>query len=570
MSIAASREARTLKPENFRLNNFHIVLSTVAVNLLSLALPVMTLQIYDRILPNPDSGTLPVLTLGVAVAIVLEACLRLARAWMIGWSGASYEYGMSTAAMRHVLGSDISRMQGHGVGEHLHRMSALGKMKDFFNGYALGSFVDLLFVPFYMGFIVYVAGPLAGVPAALLMLFTLVSLAEGQRLRRMLKKRDAADDSRYNFLIESLDGIHTLKAFSQENIFCRKYEALEEKSAAANYETAEATARAFNAGTVMSHAMVACVIAAGAVFVLQGQVTAGALIATLLLSGRMMQMIQRGLVLWVKYQDYLLARDKARSIFDTPQAKHAAGDAPQAALGSLSVKNLRFHYKKEDGDCLSDVSFDMGAGEAIAIAGENASGKTTLMNLIAGIYPPRSGTIEVDGVNILNYRPEDLARHVGYIASEPVIFRGTIRDNITRFGLSDDKAARAAAARLGIEADVARLPMGFDTVLQGNASDTVPPGLKQRIAIARVLAAKPRVILFDEADAALDPEGYSLVYTLLQGMKETCALVLATEDPNIAGLADRHYVLARGMLSPGKPPPRKAPAFIMPDKRKSS
>lgn len=568
MTIAASHEARTLKPENFSLNNFHIILSTVAINLLSLALPVMTLQIYDRILPNPDSGTLPILTLGVIVAIVLEACLRLARAWMIGWSGASYEYGMSTAAMRHVLDADISRMQGYGVGEHLHRMSALGKMKDFFNGYAVGSFVDLLFVPFYMAFIVYVAGPLAGVPAALLMLFTLISLAEGQRLRKMLKKRDAADDKRYNFLIESLDGIHSLKAFSQENLFCRKYEALEEKSATANYETAEATARAFNAGTVMSHAMVACVIAAGAVFVLQGQVTAGSLIATLLLSGRMMQMIQRGLVLWVKYQDYLLAREKARSIFDTPAAKHIADAAPGAALGSLSVRNLHFYYKKEDGECLAGITLNVEAGEAVAVTGENATGKSTLLSLIAGIYPPRGGAIEIDGVNILRYRPEDLARHVGYIGPEPVIFRGTIRDNITRFGLSDDKAARAAATRLGIEADVARLPMGFDTVLQGNASDTVPPGLKQRIAIARVTAAKPRIVLFDEADAALDPEGYSLVYTLLQSLKETCALILVTEDPNIAGLADRHYVLAKGVLSPGKPPSRKAPAFIMPDKRK--
>ncbi len=570
MTVSVAPEARMLKPEDFRISRSNIVISTIAINLLSLALPVMTLQVYDRILPNPESGTLPVLVTGVSIAIILEACLRLARSYMIGWSGASYEYGMSTAAMRHVLDADISKMQGYGVGEHLHRMGALGKMKDFHNGYALAAAADLLFVPIYLGFIIFVAGPLAVVPAALLMFFTVISLAEGQILRKRLKERDTADDRRYNFLIESLDGIHTLKAFTQENVCARKYEALEEKSAIANYRTAEATARAFNTGTILSHVMIAAVITAGAAFVLQGQVTAGALVATLLLSGRMMQMVQRGLVLWVKFQDYLMAKEKARSIFGVPVVKSVADVPDHSAKGSLSINNLAFSFSDKEEVLLNDISIDLEAGSAISITGDNACGKTTLLNLIAGIYPATKGSIVVDGVNIMRYPPEKLARHIGYMTTDSVIFRGSIRDNITRFGLTDDKSARIAAAKLGVDADVAKLSAGFDTILQGNGSDIIPPGLKQRIAMARVLAAKPRIILFDEADAALDPDGYGLVFNLLRELKETSALVIVSADPNIAGIADRHYVLSKGSLKPGAPPARKASAFTMPLSRKTS
>src|SRR5688572_8214905 len=115
----------------------NLVLGTVALNILSLALPIMTLQVYDRILPNPDSGTLPLLIVGVSIALLLETCLRIARAWILGWNGAVYEHEMSAAAMRHILSADVSRSERVGTGEFLHRMAAIGKLRDFHNGYVM-------------------------------------------------------------------------------------------------------------------------------------------------------------------------------------------------------------------------------------------------------------------------------------------------------------------------------------------------------------------------------------------------------------------------------------------------
>lgn len=539
-----------LNPDGYSVSIKSLLLSTLAINILSLALPVMTLQVYDRILPNQGSGTLPVLIAGVTVAIILEAALRLARNYVMGWAGAAYEHRLSCAAMNHVLDADLSRLGPYGIGEHMQRMGAVGKLKDFYNGYALTTFSEMAFVPLFFGLIIYIAGPLAAIPCAVMMIFTIVSLSQGQRLRAALKARDKTDDKRYDFLIESLDGVHTIKSFALENNFARRYEALEESSTLSNYEVTEATSGTFDAGAVFSHIMVAAVITTGALFVLHGNITTGALVATLLLSGRMMQPLQRALSLWAKFQDYTIARQKVEAIFETPRYPGIpANDQNITRSGRLEISGLAFRRGDDKPWLLDGVDFKLDRSDAVLLSGAHGSGKSLLLQLIAGIYPPANGTINIDGHNILRYAPEDLIRHVGLIHSEGVIFRGTIRDNMTCFGQIPEKDVHEIAFLLKIDRDIALLPSGFDTMLNGNNTDSVPPGLKQRIAMARVLAPKPRIILFDNADRGLDREGYSLVYSLLARLKGKAGMILISDDRNIRGLASCFYTLENGKLT---------------------
>ncbi|MAE50704.1 MAG: ABC transporter [Micavibrio sp.] len=550
----ASSKNDTLKPQGFRQSVYSLLLSTLAINILSLALPIMTLQVYDRILPNPGTGTLPVLISGVCLAIFLEACLRLCRAYVIGRSGAAYEHRMACNAIDKILGADPAKMGSYGIGEYLHRMGSVGKLKDFYNGYALTVIAELLFVPVYLGLILYIAYSLTIVPAVILTLFIIVSLWKGQRLRLALKKREQADDKRFNFLIESLEGVHTLKAFALEKFFERRYEQMEEQSCLENYNVTQETARTFNIGAIFSHIMVASVITAGAWFVLQGQLSTGALIATLLLSGRMMQPVQKALALWTRYQDYSLARDHLEELFATPQQNIASRESviPRISDGRLAIYDLSFRYKDKDDPIIKNVSLKMKRGESILISGGHGAGKTSLLSLIAGTYPPTKGEIHIDGENINTYAPEELVRHVGFIRTQALIFRGTIRDNITCFGQINEAQAREVSALLNVDKDVAQLPGGFDTFLTGNNTDSVSPGLKQRIAIVRVLATKPRLILFDNADRSLDKEGYAMIYSLLARLKGKASMILISDDRNIRSLASKHYIMQDGELIPSE------------------
>lgn len=241
-----------------------LVLPTLCINILSLALPFLTLQVYDRILPNPDGGTLPVLIAGILVAIMLETVLRMGRAYVMGWSSASFEHRTSVAAIRQMMNAELSAVNQMGTGEALNRLAAVGKIKDFQNGSILVTFIDALFIPVYLTAIIYIAGGLVLIPVAILTLFIVSSVFHGVRLKAALHDREEDDDARYNFLIETLQGIHTLKSFALEKVFQRRYEKIQYNTTLANYAVTEETAKSFNSANVFASLIVAAVIAGGA------------------------------------------------------------------------------------------------------------------------------------------------------------------------------------------------------------------------------------------------------------------------------------------------------------------
>lgn len=560
----ALAERDVLRPEGFKIKIGDLILSSLTINILSLALPTMTLQIYDRILPNPGSGTLPVLITGVCVAVVLETIMRLSRSYSMGWAGAAYEHRLSCQAMNHVLHSDLSTPFSFGIGEHMNRLSSIGRLRDFYNGYSTVTIFELLFVPLFIALIVYIAGPLSIVPVSVLMIFTLVTYVQGKYLRRALEERDEIDDKRYNFLIESLEGVHSLKSFGLENIFARRYESLEERSTVANYRVTEDSARAFDTAAVFSNLMVTGVIGAGALFVLHGMISTGALIATILLSGRIMQPVQRALGLWAKYQDYSLSRQKVESIFEIPLHPSTPDEevSPERE-GTLLLNNVSFRRSENTPWLLKDAQLTLQKGECISLSSDHTGSISALLDILGGVYAPTAGEVIVDGQNILRYTSRSLINHVGYIQSEGMIFRGTIRDNLSCFGLIPEDKVQEMAALFQIDRDIAGLPSGFDTYLNGNSTDTIPPGLKQRIAMVRVLAPKPRIIVFDNADRSLDRDGYNLVYNLLGRLMGKATLIISSDDYNLTSQASRFFRIEKGALTevPQGTNTRKAPAY---------
>ncbi|MBU0799854.1 MAG: ATP-binding cassette domain-containing protein, partial [Alphaproteobacteria bacterium] len=487
---------------------------------------------------------------GLCVALALEMIIRLARARMVAWNGACYEHRTACAAMDHMLGSDLGRFQARGIGAHLSGLSAIGRLKDFANGQSLITLFELALLPVYIALMAYIAGALVLVPLAVLAVFTVFALWSGLHLKKALQGRDNADDRRYDFLVESLEGVHTLKSFALEERFQRRYESLERDSTRASYDVTEDSARIFNMSTVFSHIMLVAVIAVGALDVMAGTISSGALIATVLLSGRIMQPVQRTVGMWVRFQDYRVAKAKLQNIMDLPQVRMSTSYTKPERRGSIDVKNVAFRYDDAKPDLFQHVSLSVGRGESVRISGAHGVGKTVLLHMIAGLYAPTAGDILVDGLAPLDYPPSERIRHVAMLRTQGVIFHGTIRDNITRFGAVPEAQAREVSSLLGIDQDVSALARGFDTMLEGTETDIIPPGLRQRIAIARALASKPRVILFDNADRNLDRDGYRQVYRLLGRLREKVALILVSDDRNIIRLADRHYNLTAEGLQP--------------------
>jgi ATP-binding cassette subfamily C protein LapB len=540
-----------------------LVVISLFMNLLTLMLPLVLLQVYDRIIPNEALSTFALLVFGIGGALVLEALLKLGRSYMTGWVGARFEHNTGVAALRRLLESPVQDFEREGSGVHLERLGALSSVKDFYAGQALLSLLDLPFVLIYLGVIWLLGGWLVLVPLGLLAVFAILAVALGGRLRDAIARRMAVDDRRVNFIIEVLGGAHTLKAMAMEAQMMRRYERLQESSGAANQEVTRASATAMGLGTFFSQAAMAATVGAGSAIVVAEGMSVGALAACTLLAGRSLQPIQRALGVWTRFQTVRLARRRLHAVFEMEPESEPGLPEPEAVEGGLELRDVAFGFAEDRPPLLRDLNIVIPPGACVGISGDNGSGKTTLLALMSGALKPATGQILLDGVPLDTYDPHRLKRHIAYLPQLGELFRGTILDNITMFDARKSEAAVAQAEALGLGPIIASLPMGYDTIVGDSAGETLPRGIRQRIAVARALLPRPRVVLFDEANTGIDSAGDADMRAVLEALKGECTLVLVTHRPSLLRMADHVYDLSNGTLTP-RETPTGAPVPIRP------
>lgn len=532
-----------------------LLLASLLLNVLSLALPLTLLQIYDRILPNSAERTLVMLLLGVGGALIFETLLRLSRSYVSGWMGARFEHLAGAKALGHLLESDIVQFEKVGPGVQMERMNALKTLREFYSGQALLALVDLPFAVLFLMIIWYLAGNLVLVPIVLITCFLLAALYAGKLLHKDLKSLMMADDRRLNFIIEVLGGIHTVKSMTMEKQMERRYERLQESCAEANHQVVLRSGFSAGLGGLFSQLSLFLVVGAGAMAVIEGTLTVGGLAACTMLSGRAMQPLQRAVGLWTRFQTTRLAKDRVHDLFQTPI--DPLGERPDMPpiKGALALKVERFNFgKNRDGDELPDLfthlDLTIREGETIGIVGDSTSGKTTLLNLMMGLVRPTEGKVFFDGKNIADYDPASVRRQAAYLPQDAVMFNGTILENITQFQRDKRDRALEIAISLGLDRVVSHLPLGYETPIGNRTGESLPRGIQQRIAVARALLNDAPIVLFDEANSAMDPDGESQLQKILEEMNGQRTLILVTKRPSLLRLADRIFKLENGGLFP--------------------
>ncbi|MHC8509461.1 MAG: peptidase domain-containing ABC transporter [Rhodospirillales bacterium] len=537
---------------------FDLALLSLFINLLALAAPLFLLQVYDRVIPNAAGSTLILLVAGVGTALILEALLRMGRSHISAWMGARFEHHAGCAAMERMLSANIVDFERQGAGVHLERIGALSKLKDLYSGQTVLTLCDLPFTVIFLGAIAYLAGWLALVPTVLIVLFALTVWISGRGLRRSLENLMLADDRRYSFVIEALGGVHTVKGLAMEAQMARRYERLQEACAEAGHGAALSGWNAQSAGAVFSQLSMFTIVGAGAVMVIDGALTIGGLAACTILAGRAMQPLQRAAGLWAQVQSFRLARQSLGAVLAAaPEAPHGL---PRMApvKGDLELRGVSFHYGEgRDGEPLppvfDNVSLNIKAGEVIGVRGDNSSGKSTLLHLMNGALAPGGGQVLIDGCDIRGFEPASVRSQAAYLPQKGILFKGTILENLTMFRPEMAQQAMDMARLLGLDEAVASTPMGFDTVVGDGAGEAAPSGLRQRIAICRALVDKPRILLFDEANAAMDGSGDAALKNLLEQLKGRVTMVLVSARPSTLRLADRIFEIDGAALHEERP-----------------
>lgn len=525
-----------------------LLVGSLFINVLSLALPIALLQTYDRIIPNATTQTLALLVIGVLSALALEALLRIGRAYATGWSGARFEHRMGNTAFGRLLGTGLLNLQRRGSGVLLEQMSALRSVKDYYGGQAATTLLDLPFVFVFLAVIWYLGGLLVLVPVVVLLIFGVVAVRTGIALRKAIEEHSTATDRKLNFIIEVLANVHAVKSMAMESLMMRRYERLQEGSATSSYEVAKRNAASIAQGMFFSQLTMVLVSSYGAILVINNELTLGQLAACTLLAGRSLQPLQRVAGLWTRFQTIQIGRGRVKEILSLPADSGTLPPLPEIQ-GHLTLRDVHFSYDDSANEILRGIDLDVAPGQCIGIVGANASGKTTLLSVMTGILPPTRGQVLVDGQDLRDFDPGSYHTRIGYLPQDGQLFKGTILENITMFDRSRRDAALRTADTLGLTDVVAALPMGFETVVGDSAYDVLPTGLRQRIAIARALLHDPAIVLFDEANSAVDSVGDTYLRGALERLKGERTMIIISQRPSLLRMTERVYQLSLGTLS---------------------
>jgi ATP-binding cassette, subfamily C, bacterial LapB len=521
-----------------------LLIASCAQNLLALALPITILQVYDRIVPNQAVQTLSVFMIALGIVLLLDLFLSLSRTYITGWTGARLQHRLGCHTVEHMFRSNLRAFEEIPPGVHMQRLKGTDSVKNFFAGQGLLLFVDLPFAFLFFGLIALIAGPLAIVPIVIMVLLVITGKIAGDRMSYALQGRRETDDRRYNFMIEVLGAIRTVKGLGMEAMMVRRYEKLQSSSAAASYDVAESGTWARSTGQTLSQLTAIAVGAYGATLVIDGVLTIGGLAACTLLASRSSQPMMRALGTWTQFQNARASRDQVGNMLSMDL--ESSPDAPEIhrIRGNVQLEKVSFSYSDTNHNLFSNVDISLDEDETIAIAGTNGSGKSTLLGLMMGVLVPNDGRVLIDGENVWDFDAVSLRSQVVYLPQKPALFQGTILENMTMFRGDDHiDAAMLMAERLGLHDAVGRMARGYDTVVEHAANDGLPGGVRQRIALVRALTLveDPKLILFDEANTFLDQKSDALLHGVLREMKGSCAMAIVSHRPSFLALADRSY-----------------------------
>ncbi len=525
-------------------------LASVVLNVLALVIPITLTQVYDRVIPHQSGATLGMLAAGVFLVLALEAGVKMGRSYVVGWVGAAFDYKLSCAAFRRLLDTPVGEYERDGSGVHMERLQATAHVREFYSGQALLALFDLPFAILYLSIIAVLGGWLVVAPLTLLAIFMAVTLAHGYRLRNDIRRRVEIEERRFSFLGEALAGIHSVKALAMEAIMQRRYERLQEANALRSMEGSQNSLTALNLGALFSQITTVVVVAAGTYAVIGGRMTPGALAACILLAGRSLQPVQSALAMWVRFQSFLMARSQIEKVFELTPAANAGGPKLACTRGDVRLEGVCFTFSGESAPIFTDLSLSAAPGECIAIVGDSGTGKSALLGLVNGALVPTAGRVLIDGADIHGCDPSSIARQIGYLPQQGILFNGTVLENITMFDEDLEPQAMHISQRLGLDRAVATMRNGYDTRVGVGTAESLPSGVKQRIAIARALAHDPRIILFDEANIAIDSAGDEFLRAHLQSLKGSRTMILVTHRPSLLKLADRVLTLRNGRLVP--------------------
>lgn len=530
------------------------LLAAFLSNVLMLAISLITSVVFDKVIPRQAFVTLWTLAAGGAVALVFDLLARQLRSHLIDLAGKKTDLLVGSMLFRQTLGVRMEH-RPESAGGHAHHLAQIEIVRDFFASASLSAISDVPFIVLFVAMVFVVGGPLGWVLMVAVPLLLALTFAIQGSLRRAMRANLQHHADLQGVLVEALEGLEDVKTARAEGRFVARYE---EATAAATETALKARAlSAFTSNLTMTAQQVITLVMLtwGVYLIHDGQLSPGALVGAVMIAGRAIAPLGSVVALATRFQG---ARG-AMAVLDKLMALPAEREPGRAYVplrrlaGRVALHDVGFSYPPQAsaGDTappkvLKGVNLAFQPGERVAILGRIGSGKSTILRLLAGLYQPTEGHVEVDGIDLRQVDPVDFRAHVGFVSQEPRLFNGTLRDNVLMGRPSADAARLAEVARLtGLDRLVAAHPLGWELPV-GEMGGLLSGGQRQLVALARSLVTGPKVLLMDEPTSSMDAQSEILFLRQLKEAAQDCTLVMVTHRPAVLELAERVVVVDGG------------------------
>ncbi|RWL50335.1 MAG: type I secretion system permease/ATPase [Mesorhizobium sp.] len=510
------------------------------INLLVLSTSVYMLQVYDRVLPGRSVETLVYLTLIATAALVAMGALEFFRSRLLVQLGTWIDRVLSPQVLARGLENTL-----RGSSYRTEALRDLATLRGYLGGGGIMALFDAPWMPLYLAFI-FLLHPLLGLLAlgGAVVLFGL-ALANNALTAGTLKHANAASARAYQATDAGFRNAEVIDGMGMGSVLARRWDQAN-ASVLALQTTASDRAGLINAFTKPFRMFLqVAVLGLGAWLSLRHEVSPGAMVAASIIMSRALAPVEQAIATWKQTTGAREAWARLNRLFEAPRLRPPGMELPRPQ-GRLSVEALTFTPANAKEPVLRNLSFAVPPGQALAVIGPSAAGKSTLARLIVGMASPQQGQVRLDDVDVFAWNRDDFGAHVGYLPQDVELFPGTVRENIARMEQGDPGEVVAAARMAGVHEMILRLPNGYDTEI-GEQGSVLSGGQRQRIGLARALYRRPALVVLDEPNSNLDAVGEEALNQAIAAMKTAgSTVVIVAHRPSLMVNVDCVLVLNEG------------------------
>jgi ATP-binding cassette, subfamily B, bacterial HlyB/CyaB len=527
----------------------HVLIASLFVQLFALVTPLFFQIVIDKVLVHKSVSTLIVVVVGLALIGVFDVTLQYLRAYALNHTTSRIDVELGARLFDHLLRLPLAYFETRPAGQTVARMRELESIRGFLTGQGLTSAIDLLFTGVFVAVLLIYSKTLTLIVLLSIPFYVAIAILIRPFLREKITERFNTGAASQQFLVESIVGIHTLKAAAVEPNLRNQWE----DRLAAYVRTSFQAVRLSSLGQgliqFVSKATTALVLLFGAQAVIDGDLTVGGLVAFNMIMGQVTAPILRLSQLWQDFQQVQVSVERLGDILNTPPESQRLEQANlPPARGAITIRDLAFRYAPGGPETLSGIDIEIPAGQVVGIVGPSGSGKSTLTKLIQRFYRAERGQILIDGIDIAQVDVAWLRRQIGVVLQENILFNRTIHENIALAAPGMPRAQVIAVARLaGADEFISRLPLGYDTRIHERGAN-LSGGQRQRIAIARALVTQPRILIFDEATSALDYENERIIQASMRQIVQGRTVIIIAHRLAALRTCDRIIVVNEGRI----------------------